>query len=76
VIIGAFVLENFFAWDGMGQALFEATRSNDLAVLMGVLSLVGIGILLAHFFFDLLTAWLDPRLRGRSGEQTVLEFVE
>lgn len=68
VIIGAFVLEKFFAWDGMGQALFEATRNNDLPVLMGVLSLVGISILFAHFFFDLLTAWLDPRLRGAQAE--------
>ena len=63
VIVGGFVIEHFFFWDGMGQALVQAANDNDLPVLLGVLSLVGIGILLAHVILDLISAGLDPRLR-------------
>ena len=63
VIVGGFVIEHFFFWDGMGQALVQAANDNDLPVLLGVLSLVGIGILLAHLILDLISAGLDPRLR-------------
>ena len=63
VIIGSFFLEQRFFIDGMGTELVRAANEFDLPVLMGVLSLVGIGILLAHVIFDVLTAWMDPRLR-------------
>jgi ABC-type dipeptide/oligopeptide/nickel transport system permease component len=63
VIIGSFFLEQRFFIDGMGKELVRAANEFDLPVLMGVLSLVGIGILLAHVIFDVLTAWMDPRLR-------------
>lgn len=63
VIIGSFFLEQRFFIDGMGKELVRAANEFDLPVLMGVLSLVGIGLLLAHVLFDVLTAWLDPRLR-------------
>ena len=63
VIVGAFAIEQYFGWDGMGQRLVQAANQSDLPVLMGVLSVVGIGILLAHVILDLITARLDPRLR-------------
>jgi peptide/nickel transport system permease protein len=63
VIIGSFVLENVFTWDGMGEILFNAAQDNDLAVLMGVLTVVGVGILLSHIFLDLINLWIDPRQR-------------
>jgi len=72
VIIGTFVLERLFYWDGMGMELVRAANENDLPVLMGVLSLVGVGILIAHVILDILTAWLDPRLRHHLQEKTIL----
>jgi len=68
VIIGSFVLERFYYWDGMGQILMQAAIDNDLLVLMGVLSVVAVGILLGHVIIDVLNMWLDPRLR--KDEQT------
>jgi len=47
----------------MGQRLVQAANDNDLPVLMGILTVVGIGILLAHVILDVTTAQLDPRLR-------------
>jgi peptide/nickel transport system permease protein len=63
VLIGSFVIERIFLWRGMGQALFNAADSQDLPVLMGILSVVGILMLVAHLALDILSAWLDPRVR-------------
>jgi ABC-type dipeptide/oligopeptide/nickel transport system permease component len=43
--------------------LVEAANQIDFPVVLGVLSLVGVGILLAHVGLDVVTAWSDPRLR-------------
>jgi peptide/nickel transport system permease protein len=69
VIIGAFAIAQCFGWDGMGQRLVQAANDNDLPVLMGILSVVGIGILLAHVILDVTTARLDPRLRNLGSVQ-------
>ncbi len=63
VLVGSFVIERAFYWGGMGQALFNAADYQDLPVLLGVLSVVGILMLLAHVALDILNAWLDPRVR-------------
>ena len=63
IIIGSFIIEHFYYWDGMGQELIRAATENDLPVMLGVLSVVAIAILLAHTTLDILTVWLDPRLR-------------
>ena len=63
VLIGSFVLERMFAWEGIGMALVEAADAYDLPVLLGTLSIAGVGILFAHLGVDLLNAWLDPRQR-------------
>jgi len=63
VLIGSFVLERMYSWEGIGMALVEAADAYDLPVLLGTLSIVGVGILIAHVGIDLLSAWLDPRLR-------------
>lgn len=63
VIVGSFVIEKVFFWQGMGELLFRAIDSYDLPVVMGILSIVGALILVFHVLFDILSAWLDPRLR-------------
>jgi peptide/nickel transport system permease protein len=73
VIIGSFVLEKIFSWDGMGKILMDAAKINDLPILMAVLSVVGVGILLSHIILDLLNQWLDPRQRGIEGAEFVIE---
>lgn len=66
VIIGSFVLEKVFFWQGMGELLFSAIDLYDLPLIMGILSLVGVWILLSHVILDILSAWLDPRLRAHT----------
>jgi peptide/nickel transport system permease protein len=76
VIIGSFILEREFFWGGgLGQVLFSSAQDNDLPVLMGILSVVGVGILLAHIILDLLNLWLDPRLRKIEGAEVDLQIT-
>lgn len=64
VIVGGFVIERVFFWQGMGELLFRAIDSYDLPVIMGILSIVGALILVFHVILDILIAWFDPRLRA------------
>ena len=63
VLVGSLVIEPVFAYDGIGQALFDAAGNQNLPVVIGILSVVGMLALLAHPIVDILHAWLDPRVR-------------
>jgi len=63
VIISSFAIERVFFWNGLGQYLFQATNESDYMLVLGILTVVGIVILAAHFFVDMLNLVLDPRLR-------------
>lgn len=60
---GAVFVERVFGWPGAGQLLVQAVSARDyslvlaIALLGSVLTVVGSGLV------DLLTAWIDPRLR-------------
>jgi peptide/nickel transport system permease protein len=62
VLIGSFAIESAFHWQGMGYALFQAVDIQDIPVLMGILSIVGVSMLVVHVALDILHAWLDPRV--------------
>lgn len=72
VIIGSFILERIFSWEGMGKILFDAVKVNDLPILMAVLSVLGVTILLSHILLDLLNLWLDPRQRVSEVAEVVI----
>ena len=63
VLVGSLVIERVFTWQAMGQVLFNAVEYQDIPVLLGILSIVGILALVAHIFLDVLYVYLDPRLR-------------
>lgn len=66
VLGGSIVVETVFAWPGLGQLSFEAVRSRDVQLLLGILLLSGILVVLANLVVDLLQMRLDPRIRHRS----------
>ncbi|MBC7227669.1 MAG: ABC transporter permease [Thermoflexales bacterium] len=65
VLLGSLVVEIAFFWRGLGSTLLSAIDFQDIPVIMGVFSVVGILMLIAHGALDILHAWLDPRLRER-----------
>jgi len=63
VLLGSLVIEWSFMWHAMGAVIFSAIEYQDIPVLMGVLSVVGVLALIAHIVLDVLYAYLDPRVR-------------
>jgi peptide/nickel transport system permease protein len=63
VLVGSLVIERVFFWQAMGQVIFSAVEFQDIPVLLGILSIVGIMALIAHIVLDVLYVFLDPRVR-------------
>jgi peptide/nickel transport system permease protein len=59
---GAVIVETVFAWPGMGQLLVYSIIGRDYPVVQGVLTLLGIAVILANLLADMLYALADPRI--------------
>jgi peptide/nickel transport system permease protein len=62
-VSGALVIEQVFAWPGMGRMSLEAARAKDYPIIMGVVVISGAVVLLAFILRDLAYAVADPRIR-------------
>jgi peptide/nickel transport system permease protein len=60
---GGIITETIFSWPGMGLTLLNATNSEDVPLVMGTLSFIGVLSLLSHLVADVTYAFLDPRIR-------------
>jgi ABC-type dipeptide/oligopeptide/nickel transport system permease component len=66
LIGGAVVVENVFAWPGLGTLIVNAVGNRDYTVVQAAtLTIAGI-IVLINIVVDLLYAQLDPRIRAAS----------
>lgn len=64
-VTGTIFIETLFAYPGMGRLMFEAVAARDYPVLEGVFLVAALAVLSANLAADLLSARLDPRVRGR-----------
>jgi len=63
MLSGSIITESVFAIQGIGLLAWESIKRNDIAVVQGIVVVVaGIYIALVTLA-DLLTAWIDPRVR-------------
>ena len=60
---GAFIIENVFAWPGLGRLTVEAARKSDYTLIMGTVLMLSVVTLLANLLADVMYAVLDPRIR-------------
>jgi peptide/nickel transport system permease protein len=63
VIAFAVVTESIFAWPGMGKLLIDSIGVLDRPVIVGYLCIVVVLFVAINLAVDLLTSWLDPRVR-------------
>ncbi len=63
LLSGAVLTETIFAWEGIGRYAYNAARTLDFPVLMGVSMLTAIIFVVMNLIVDILYYWLDPRLR-------------
>jgi peptide/nickel transport system permease protein len=62
---GIVVVEEVFAYPGMGRLIVYAIQNRDVPLLQVCVLIVAAAYTLANFAADLLYAWLDPRIRYR-----------
>jgi peptide/nickel transport system permease protein len=63
LLSGAVVVEQVFAWPGMGRMTFEAARSKDYPLVMGVVVFSSVMLLLSYLVRDIAYGLVDPRVR-------------
>lgn len=63
LLSGAVVVEQVFAWPGMGRMAYDAARSKDYPIVMGVVVIASTLLLAAYILRDLAYGVVDPRIR-------------
>jgi peptide/nickel transport system permease protein len=70
MIAGALITELVFSYPGLGTLLFNAIGTNDYPVISSVALLITLAVLVANFAVDVLTGFIDPRIRAaQSGDR-------
>ena len=67
---GNVVIENVFAWPGLGRTLVRAVSTSDYPLAQGAFFLIAVIIVLLNFIADLLYTLLDPRIGASSRAQS------
>ena len=60
---GAIVVENVFAWNGVGRLAIEAVFARDYPLIQGFILFFAGVVVMVSVVIDLLYAVLDPRIR-------------
>ncbi|MGW6460009.1 ABC transporter permease [Streptomyces sp. NPDC055078] len=61
LVTAGVLVENVFAWPGLGLRTVEAITQQDYPVAQGVILVYGAIVLTINFLVDLLIGWLDPQ---------------
>jgi peptide/nickel transport system permease protein len=63
VLTGAVLVENIFAWPGIGQYAYQAAVNLDVPAIAGVSLFVAVVYITVNFVVDVLYGVIDPRIR-------------
>jgi peptide/nickel transport system permease protein len=61
LVAGTVLVENVFAWPGLGSMIVQSIIAKDYPVVQGIVLVYGIGVLLVNLAVDILLALTDPR---------------
>lgn len=61
MVAGTVLVENVFAWPGLGSAIAGSIVAKDYPVVQGIVLVYGTGVLLVNLVVDVALALLDPR---------------
>ena len=59
---GVVIVENVFAWNGIGRLALEAIILRDYPIIQGFVLIFASIIILISILIDISYAWLDPRI--------------
>jgi peptide/nickel transport system permease protein len=63
IITGAVILENVFAWPGLGKMSVDSMIARDFPVVQGITLLVAALVLMVNLLVDITYAYVDPQIR-------------
>lgn len=61
MMVGTVLVENVFAWPGLGSTIVSSILAKDYPVVQTVVLVYGTGVLLINLIVDVVLALLDPR---------------
>ncbi|HZM82961.1 MAG TPA: ABC transporter permease [Candidatus Limnocylindrales bacterium] len=61
LVAGTVLVENVFAWPGLGSTIVSSILAKDYPVVQGIVLVYGVGVLLVNLVVDTALAVLDPR---------------
>ncbi|WFE53294.1 ABC transporter permease [Micromonospora sp. WMMD1155] len=67
LVAGTVLVENIFAWPGLGGTIVASILAKDYPTVQGVVLVYGAGVLLVNLAVDVVLAVLDPRSAIREG---------
>jgi peptide/nickel transport system permease protein len=63
VLGGVVVIEAIFNLNGLGSLMLSSVQTHDLALVQGAVLYFSLVVIIVNLTVDLVTAWLDPRVR-------------
>ena len=60
---GAIIVENIFAWPGIGQLLVDSVQSGDIPMVQACVLIIGVIFIFINIVVDLLYIYIDPRIK-------------
>ena len=67
---GAIILEQIFAYPGVGFYLIQSIGQRDYPVMMGAFILITVAVTIGVFVADLTYGWIDPRASGGESRES------
>lgn len=67
MVAGTVLVENVFAWPGLGSTIASSILTKDYPLVQAIVLIYGVGVLLVNTAVDVLLALLDPRSMIREG---------
>lgn len=63
IIGGSVIIEQVFSLPGIGRLLLTAVEARDFPLAQSIILIIGFVVVFLGFVVDLLSQWIDPRLR-------------
>jgi peptide/nickel transport system permease protein len=63
LLSGAVLTEETFNWPGIGYTLLNYINNRDYIAVQGIITFLGVVVVVVSILIDIVTAWIDPKVR-------------
>ncbi|MCL2897977.1 nickel/cobalt ABC transporter permease [Brenneria tiliae] len=63
LLAGTVIIENIFAWPGVGRLCISAIFNRDYPVIQAYILMMGVLFVICNLLVDIIQRWMDPALR-------------